>query len=198
MAEPADDATDLTKSAPTAAPAQPGKGTVAVQVSSLIGGAVIAVLAIIALVLGVLLGSARSDLSDLKAQDADNAKAGQIALDYAVGSATLNYQDVNAWVAELKAGTSPELSAKFDATGAKLEQIIIPLKWTSSATPITAKVMSHEGEVYQVAAFVDVSTTNAQNPDGLRNTVTYDITVDAGRDWKITDVGSTDGALPTK
>ncbi|MFD6393851.1 hypothetical protein [Nocardia sp. NPDC060259] len=194
MAEPADDATDLTKTPP----AQPGKGTVAVQVSTLIGGAVIAVLAIIALVLGVLLGSARSDLSDLKAEDADNAKAEQIALDYAVGSATLNYQDVNAWVAELKAGTSPELSAKFDATGAKLEQIIIPLKWTSSATPITAKVMSHEGEVYKVAAFVDVSTTNAQNPDGLRNTVTYNITVDAGQDWKITDVGSTDGTLPTK
>lgn len=194
MAEPADDATDLTETAP----AQPGKGTVAVRVSTLIGGAAIAVLAIIALVLGVLLGSARSDLSDLKAQDADNAKAEQIALDYAVGSATLNYQDVNAWVAKLKAGTSPELSAKFDATGAKLEQIIIPLKWTSAATPITAKVMSHEGEVYQVAAFVDVSTTNAQNPDGLRNTVTYNITVDAGKDWKITDVGSTDGALPTK
>ncbi|MBW0271256.1 hypothetical protein ATM97_10560 [Nocardia sp. MH4] len=196
MAEPADDATDPTE--PAAAPARPDKGTVAVQISSLIGGAVIAVLAIIAIVLGVLLGSARSELSDIEAQNADDAKAEQIALDYAVGSATLNYQDVNAWVAKLKAGTSPELSSKFEATGDKLEQIIVPLKWTSSATPITAKVMSHEGEVYKVAAFVDVSTTNAQNPDGLRNTVTYNITVDAGKDWKITDVGSTDGALPTK
>ncbi|MGS2808422.1 hypothetical protein [Nocardia sp. MW-W600-9] len=196
MAEPADDATDLTK--PAAAPARPDKGTVAVQISSLIGGAVIAVLAIIAIVLGVLLGSARSELSDMKARDADDAKAEQIALDYAVGSATLNYQDVDAWVAKLKAGTSPELSSKFAATGDKLQQIIVPLKWTSSATPITAKVMSREGEVYQVAAFVDVSTTNAQNPDGLRNTVTYNITVDAGKDWQITDVGSTDGALPTK
>ncbi|MEV0075993.1 hypothetical protein AB0H58_06240 [Nocardia neocaledoniensis] len=194
----ADDATDLTKPTAEPTPAQPGKGTVAVQISSLIGGAVIAVLAIVAIVLGVLLGSARSDLSEMKAQNTDDAKAEQIALDYAVGSATLNYEDVDAWVAKLKAGTSPELSKKFDATGDKLEQIIIPLKWTSSATPITAKVMSREGEVYKVAAFVDVSTTNAQNPDGLRNTVTYNITVDAGKDWKITDVGSTDGALPTK
>ncbi|MFD3428111.1 hypothetical protein ACFWVM_27150 [Nocardia fluminea] len=188
-----EDATDLTKT-----PATPDKGTVAVRVSSLVGGAVIAVLAILALVLGVLLGSARSEISDMKDQAAGNAKAEQIALDYSVGSATLNYQDVNAWVAKLKAGTAPELSKKFDATGAKLEQIIIPLKWTSTATPITAKVLSQEGEVYKVAAFVDVSTTNAQNPDGLRNTVTYNITVDAAQDWKITDVGSTDGALPTK
>lgn len=193
MAESNEDATDLTKT-----PATPTKGTVAVRVSSLVGGAVIAVLAIIALVLGVLLGSARSEISDMKDQAADNAKAEQIALDYSVGSATLNYQDVDAWVAKLKAGTSPELSNKFDATGDKLEQIIIPLKWTSTAAPITAKVLSQEGEVYKVAAFVDVSTTNAQNPDGLRNTVTYNITVDAGKDWKITDVGSADGALPIK
>ncbi|MFC9873951.1 hypothetical protein [Nocardia salmonicida] len=193
MAESNEGATDLTKT-----PAPPTKGTVAVRVSSLVGGAVIAVLAIIALVLGVLLGSARSEISDMKDQAADNAKAEQIALDYSVGSATLNYQDVDAWVAKLKAGTSPELSNKFDATGDKLEQIIIPLKWTSTATPITAKVLSQEGEVYKVAAFVDVSTTNAQNPDGLRNTVTYNITVDAGKDWKITDVGSADGALPIK
>ena len=193
MAESNEGATDLTKT-----PATPTKGTVAVRVSSLVGGAVIAVLAIIALVLGVLLGSARSEISDMKDQAADNAKAEQIALDYSVGSATLNYQDVDAWVAKLKAGTSPELSNKFDATGDKLEQIIIPLKWTSTAAPITAKVLSQEGEVYKVAAFVDVSTTNAQNPDGLRNTVTYNITVDAGKDWKITDVGSADGALPMK
>ncbi|MFI5502869.1 hypothetical protein ACIA5E_27770 [Nocardia asteroides] len=192
----ADDATDLTK--PAAPAAQPDKGTVAVRVSSLIGGAVIAVLAIIALVLGVLLGSARSQLSDLKAEQADDAKAEQVALDYAVGSATLNYQDVNAWVAKLKANTSPELSNKFDATGTKLEQIIVPLKWTSTAAPIAATVQSRDGEVYKVAAFVDVSTTNSQNPDGLRNTVTYNITVDSGQGWKITDVGSTDGALPTK
>ncbi|MFD3507360.1 hypothetical protein [Nocardia sp. NPDC058666] len=184
------DAPDLTKT--------PAKGTVAVRVSSLVGGAAIAVLAIVAVVLGVLLGSARSEVTDMRDQAADNAKAEQIALDYSVGSASLNYTDVNAWVGKLKAGTSPELSAKFDATGAKLEQIIVPLKWTSSATPITAKVLSHEDGVYKVAAFVDVSTTNAQNPDGLRNTVTYNITVDSGKNWQIADVGSADGTLPLK
>ncbi|MFC4124535.1 hypothetical protein [Nocardia rhizosphaerae] len=192
------DATDLTKPATEPTPPQPGRGTVSVQLSSLIGGAVIAVLAIAAIVLGVLYGSARADLSALRAQETDDAKAEQIALDYAVGSATLNFEDVDAWVGKLKAGTSPELANKFAATGDKLEQIIVPLRWTSSATPITAKVLSHEGQVYEVAAFVDVSTTNAQNPDGLRNTVTYNVTVDAGKDWQITDVGSTDGALPTK
>lgn len=188
MSEP-NEATDPTKT--------PATGTVSVKVSSLVGGAAIAVLAIVAVVLGVLLGSARSQISDTEAAAADDAKAEQIALDYAVGSATLNYQDVDAWVANLKAGTSPELSTKFAATGDKLEQILVPLKWTSSATPITAKVLSREGDAFQVAAFVDVSTTNAQSPDGLRNTVTYNITVDAAKDWQITAVGEDNSALPT-
>lgn len=55
-----------------------------------------------------------------------------------------------------------------------------------------------QGDVYKVAAFVDVNTNNAQNPDGLRNTVTYNITVDKSKNWQITDVGSVDGALPMK
>ncbi|MGW5453439.1 hypothetical protein [Nocardia sp. NPDC003979] len=188
----------MAEDATTTTPAAPGKATVAISVSSLVGGAAIAVLAVAVVVLGVLYGSARSDVSDLRAEAADDAKAEQIALDYSVGSATLNYQDVDAWVAKLKAGTSTELAGKFDVTGDKLEDIVVPLRWASTATPITAKVLEREGQVYKVAAFVDVSTTNAQNPDGLRNTVTYNITVDAGQDWKITDVGSADGALPMK
>ncbi|MFE3546038.1 hypothetical protein ACFXK0_24015 [Nocardia sp. NPDC059177] len=197
MSESETGETDLTKQTEQAAP-QPQKGTVALRVSSLIGGGVIAVLAIIAIVLGVLLGSARSDLSDRDAQAADDARAEQIALDYAVGSGTVNFQDYNAWLTNLKAGTSKPVADKFDAASPKLEQILSVLKWTSSATPIAAKVMSHEGEVYQVDAFVDVSTTNAQNPEPQRNTVLFTITVDAGQDWKITDVGGTDSMLPVK
>ncbi|MGW4634073.1 hypothetical protein [Nocardia sp. NPDC004415] len=196
MPDSTEGATDLTKKAE---PTEPQKGTVALRVSSLIGGGVIAVLAIIAIVLGVLLGSARSELSDRDAQAADDARAEQIALDYAVGSGNVNYQDYNAWLTNLKAGTAKPVADKFDAASPKLEQILAVLKWTSAATPITAKVISHEGDVYQVDAFVDVSTTNAQNPDPQRNTVLFTITVDAGQDWKITDVGGgTDGLLPVK
>ncbi|WP_336086427.1 hypothetical protein [Nocardia sp. SSK8] len=195
MPDSTEGATDLTKKAEQT---EPRKGTVALRVSSLIGGGVIAVLAIIALVLGVLLGSARSELSDRDAQAADNAKAEQIALDYAVGSGNVNYQDYNAWLTNLKANTSKPVADKFDAASPKLEQILAVLKWTSAATPITAKVISQEGEVYRVDAFIDVSTTNAQNPEPQRNTVLFTITVDAGQDWKITDVGGTDSMLPVK
>ncbi|WP_275106976.1 hypothetical protein [Nocardia arthritidis] len=36
---------------------------------------------------------------------------------------------------KLKANTADSLAAKFDATGPQLEQILLPLQWTSKATP---------------------------------------------------------------
>ncbi|MFI2478862.1 hypothetical protein [Nocardia xishanensis] len=65
-----------------------------------------------------------------------------------------------------------------------------PLRWTSSATPIAAKAMSDENGVYVVNAFLNVTSTSAQTPDGGMTTVTYKVTVNKGEGWKITDVGS--------
>ncbi|MFI6778485.1 hypothetical protein [Nocardia sp. NPDC050412] len=43
-----------------------------------------------------------------------------------------------------------------------------------------------------------MSSTNAQRPEGAQTTVTYNVTLDKSSDWKITDVGGVDGALPVK
>ncbi|MFX0573925.1 hypothetical protein [Nocardia nepalensis] len=173
-------------------------GTVSIRVSTVVSGAVIAALVIAVGVLAGLLWSARGDLADQKDQTAADKKAEQVATEYAVGAATVNYQDIPSWVAKLKANTVPQLANKFDATAPKLEQILVPLKWTSTATPITAKVMSDQGGIYKVDVFVNVSSTNAQSPEGAQTTVTYNVTLDKNTDWKITDVGGVDGALPLK
>ncbi|MEU8897899.1 hypothetical protein AB0C65_18700 [Nocardia sp. NPDC048505] len=179
-------------------PARPAGATVSLPVSSILLGALAALCLVLAVVFGFLWQSAKGDLDDQNARAADNRHAEQIATDYAVGAATVNYQDINAWIAKLKANTTPQLSNKFDATAPKLEQILVPLKWTSTATPITAKVISDDNGVYKVNVFVNVSSTNAQSPEGAQTTVTYNVTVDEKSDWKITDVGGVDGALPLK
>ncbi|WP_051161463.1 hypothetical protein [Nocardia brevicatena] len=61
---------------------------------------------------------------------------------------------------------------------------------------MTAKAMSEQGGVYKVNVFVNVTSTNAQALDGARTTVVYTVTLDESADWKITDVGEVDGALP--
>ncbi|UGT38830.1 hypothetical protein LTV02_22210 [Nocardia yamanashiensis] len=174
------------------------KRTVSLPVSTIALGAAGTVLVAAAGTFATLWISARGDLSDRDAQLADQRHAEQVATDYAVGASTINFQDYNAWVAKLKNNTSPQLANKFDATAPKLQEILLPLKWTSSATPISAVVAAENSGIYKVNVFLNVSSTNAQTPDGGQTTVTYNVTVDSGNDWKVTDVGGLDGALPLK
>jgi Mce-associated membrane protein len=155
-------------------------------------------LAIATVVFAVLWQGVRADLAQREAVVVDQGRAEQIATDYAIGAATVNYQNLDDWIGKLKANTTPQLGGKFDATASKLEQILVPLKWMSAATPITAKVMSENSGLYTVNVFVNVNSTNAQTPEGTQNTVTYTVTVDENSGWKITDVGGADGALPMK
>lgn len=187
---------DAAPTAPT--PDNNRPGTVSVQVSTIVRGAVIGALAIATVAFAALWWSARGDVADREAREAAAARAEQVATDYAVGAATVNYQDINGWVGKLKAGTTDQLASKFDSTAPKLERILVPLKWTSTASPVTAKVMSEQNGIYQVSVFVNVNSTNAQTPEGAQTTVSYSVTLDENSGWKITDVGGVDGALPLK
>lgn len=173
-------------------------GTVSIRFSAIVLGAAIIALVAATGVFAALWLSACGDLSDRDAAAAADRHAEQVATDYAVGASTINFQDYNAWVAKLKTNTSPQLANKFDATAPKLQEILAPLKWSSTATPISAVVTSDTGGVYKVNVFLNVNSTNAQTPDGGQTTVTYNVTVDSGAGWKITDVGGMDGALPLK
>ncbi|MGW5385869.1 hypothetical protein [Nocardia sp. NPDC003963] len=209
MAEHTDDAVHEPDKSPAAAgdpvtapgktaPAASRPGTVSISVAGLVRGAVLAVLAVAAIVFAVLYFTARGELADRDERAAADSRAEQLATDYAVGAATVNFKDLDAWIAALKQNTSPQLAGKFDDTAPKLEQILVPLQWTSTATPIAAKVMSEQDGVYQVNVFVNVTSTNAQNPDGTQTTVTYTVTIDENSGWQVTDVGGVDGALPMK
>ncbi len=182
---------------PTATAAREPRA-VSVRLSTVAVAGVIAALVVTAGVFGTLWLSARADADAMHSADADRTRAEQVATDYALGASNINFQDINAWLGKLKANTTPELSNKFDATAPKLEQILVPLKWTSTSAPITAKVESETAGVYNVNVFVNVTSKNAQTPDGGQTTVTYSVTVDRNADWKIADVGGLPGALPLK
>ncbi|QTI68983.1 hypothetical protein [Gordonia polyisoprenivorans] len=150
--------------------------------------------------LAVALGIVSTSLSDRneqiaaqQAQTADNAKAEQVALSYAKTAATMDYKSLDEWRRNLVAGTSPELTSKLSDAATSMEQVIVPLQWTSTAEPIAAQVTSQNGSVYVVRAFVAVSTKNAQAPEGVQSTATYTVTLDKSKNWLITDVG---GVVP--
>ncbi|MFF7940792.1 hypothetical protein ACFZC5_13855 [Nocardia gamkensis] len=127
----------------------------------------------------------------------DREHAEHVAQDYAVGAATVDFQNLDAWLVKLEAGTTAELTAEFEATAPTLREILTPLRWQSTATAIAAKVTSESGGKYVVSTFVNVISKSAQNSDGALTTVTYTVTIDENAGWKIVDVGGLDGAMPT-
>lgn len=195
----ADSAESTTSAEPDSAPARttatPGR-SLSISVRSL---AIAAVIVLLLAATGTFAGlwlSQRSEAASAESAAADTERAEQIALDYAVGAATTDYRDLSAWFDRLKENTSTSLAQKFDATAPQLQQILVPLNWQSNATPIAAMVSSHAGSIYEVDAFVSVSSTSKQAPNGATTTVTYSVTVDSADDWKVTDVGGLDGVLP--
>ncbi len=172
--------------------------TLSIRLSTVLYGAIAFALTATAITFGVLWASATAELRHRDAAEADRQHAQRVATDYAVGASTIDYRNIATWMTKLKAGTTAALAAKFDATGPALQQVLTPLRWTSTAAPIAATVTSQSGGSYQVDVFLDVNSTSAQTTDGARTTVTYRVTVDGESGWKISDVAGMTGALPVR
>ncbi|MBB4852898.1 Mce-associated membrane protein [Mycobacteroides chelonae] len=139
--------------------------------------------------------AAKSQLATSLDAASSRRQAEQAALNYAKGAAQMDYKNIPGWTKQLTANTTPELSKKLKDAAASMEQIIVPLQWTSAPTPITATTRSERDGVYVVNCFVSVITKNAQAPDGIQSTATYTVTVNKNDNWRITDVGGVDTAL---
>ena len=172
--------------------------SVSLSLRGLVAGAVIMLLIAAAATLGWLYIGARNQMHAQTVQSANDSRAEKIALDYAVSAATMDYKDLQAWKVKLVQGTSPELSGKLSDAGTSMEQVLVPLQWSSSARPLVAKVRSNTGGVYIVDSFVSVDTKTIQSPDPLQSTATYSTTIDSNNNWLITDVGGIGSALESK
>jgi Mce-associated membrane protein len=163
--------------------------SISIGVRSLALGAVIAVLVSGVAALAWLYIGAQRQLDAQATESTNSARAEKVALDYAVNAATMNYKELEPWKAVLVAGTSPELNGKLTEAAKSMEQIMVPLEWTSTAEPLVAKVRSSADGIYVVDCFVSVQTKTVQAPEALQSTATYSVTIDSNNGWQITDVG---------
>ncbi|BBY83425.1 hypothetical protein H7I53_25430 [Mycolicibacterium pulveris] len=169
--------------------------SIAITARGLILAVVIAALAVSASVFAWLFFDAQAELDQQAQSSENNARAEKIALDYAVDAAAMDFKDLNGWKVKLVAGTSPDLNDKLSEAASSMEQILVPLQWTSTATPLAAKVRSADGGVYVVDCFVSVQTKTVQSSDPLQSTATYSVVIDSDEDWQITDVGGIGAVL---
>lgn len=147
----------------------------------------------VAVVAGVGVGGWRlyettHQLNSMRADTSNRAHAEQVALDYATAAAQMDFQDLGTWKDRLTAGTTPELRDRLTQAATSMEQIVVPLQWSSTAQPITAKATPGENGVYAVDCFVSVFTSNAQAPEGIQSTATYKLSIDSTDDWVITEI----------
>jgi flagellar basal body-associated protein FliL len=178
---------------------QPGAAKqVSVSLRSLVIGVVIVALALATAVMTWMYFAERSALSASQQRAADRTHAEQIALDYAVNAAAMSYQKMPEWKDKLVQGTSQNLRQKLTEAATSMEQLLVPLEWSSTAKPLAAKVRSETNGVYVVDTFVSVLTKTTQTPDNLQSTATYSITVDGNAQWQITDVGGIGNVLGSK
>lgn len=154
------------------------------MVATIIVGLIAAVGATTWLYLG-----ANARLNAQARQAADKTHAEQIALDYAVNAAVMDFKDLGPWKQNLVKGLTPELKNKLAKAADAMEQILLPLQWSSTAKPIAAKVRSLDKGFYVVDAFVSVMTKTVQAAENLQSTATYSITIDSNNGWQISDVG---------
>jgi Mce-associated membrane protein len=132
---------------------------------------------------------AKHELAEQATKLGNTSHAEQVALDYAVNAAVMSYKDLGPWKQNIVKGTTPELADKLTKAAGAMEQIVMPLQWSSTAKPLAAKLRSENKGVYIVDAFVSVMTKTVQSPDELQSTATYAVTVDSNNAWKISDVG---------
>ena len=156
--------------------------------TAVLGTLIAGLLASVGLLTWLYIG-AKTKLDDEARQAANSSHAERIALDYAVDAAKINVQDLDTWKKNLVKGTTPELKEKLNGAARAMDQILLPLQWNSTATPLIAKVRSNANGIYVVDSFVGVQTKTVQTPDGVQSTATYSITIDSNHDWQITDVG---------
>jgi Mce-associated membrane protein len=172
--------------------------SISLSLRGLILGALIVALVVAVATLGWLYAGATHQIDAQAAQSANDAHAEKIALDYAVSAATMDFKDLQAWHVKLVAGTTPELTKKLSDAGTQMEQVLVPLQWSSSAKPLIAKVRSSQGGIYVVDSFVSVQTKTVQAPEALQSTATYSTTIDSHNNWLITDVGGIGSAMGPK
>ncbi|BBU21251.1 hypothetical protein [Mycobacterium xenopi] len=172
--------------------------SISLSVRSLVVAAVIAVLAGAVATLAWLYVGARGQLSAQASEAANDARAEKTALEYAVNAATMDVKDLQAWKVKLVAGTSPELNHKLSEAANSMEQILVPLEWSSTAQPLVAKVRSRSGGLFVVDCFVSVQTKTVQAPEPLQSTATYSVTIDSNNNWLITDVGGVGSVVGPK
>ncbi|WP_245672761.1 hypothetical protein [Aldersonia kunmingensis] len=177
---------------------KPGGGLRAALTKPWVVAVLVAALALVSVVSFWKMVDYRDDLDALRTTQADTEYAEQVAADYAVRAAAIDYRNFDPWFASLKSGVNGNMANQFATSEPALRDLLGQLQWVSTGSLVGSTIESQNDGVFVVKVFVDVKTSNVQSPNGVSTTALYPITVDSNAGWQITDISGGVAPIPGK
>lgn len=141
--------------------------------------------------------SLQTQLDAERSQNADALHAQQVAADYAVAAAHIDYRNFDPWFASLRRGVNDRLAGQFSSSEPALRDLLGQLQWTSTGSLVGSDITAQHDGKYEVQVFVDVTTSNVQSPQGVKTTALYPITIEKNG-WRISDISGGVAPIPGK
>ncbi|WP_194835617.1 hypothetical protein [Nocardia sp. XZ_19_369] len=171
----------------------PAKAAPEVQQRNTIGyvlGGLTVLLTVLGIVLGLSWQSAADDLSALRQQNADRAKAAEVAQDYTLRSLTYDHKNLPAFFDGVQRGTSDALRKRYDEVHDTLAKIMTEAQVVATGQVLGTTVDAQGNDQYSVTVLATQKTQNIQQPTPATVPNLLVVTVAKnGGDWQVVDYG---------
>ncbi|MFI9404729.1 hypothetical protein [Nocardia sp. NPDC052316] len=177
--------TDVTAAPPSETSNSPRRNSI----GYLLGGLAV-LLTVLAVVLGLSWQSAADDLSALRQQNADRAKAAEVAEDYTLRSLTYDHKNLPAFFDGVQRGTSDALRKRYDEVHDTLAKIMTEAQVVATGQVLGTTVDTQGNDQYSVTVLATQKTQNIQQPTPATVPNLLVVTVAKnGGDWQVVDYG---------
>ncbi|QBS39891.1 hypothetical protein [Nocardia sp. CS682] len=153
-------------------------------------GGLTVLLTVLGIVLGLSWQSAADDLSALRQQNADRAKAAEVAQDYTLRSLTYDHKNLPAFFDGVQRGTSDALRKRYDEVHDTLAKIMTEAQVVATGQVLGTTVDTQGNDQYSVTVLATQKTQNIQQPTPATVPNLLVVTVAKnGGDWQVVDYG---------
>ncbi|MBA4859193.1 hypothetical protein [Nocardia farcinica] len=130
------------------------------------------------------------DLDALRQQNADSARAAELARDYTLRSLTYDHRDVEAFFDAVRRDASDQLAQRYNEIHDTLSSIMTEAQVVATGEVVATAVEPAGNNQYTVTVFAKQRTQNIQNPEPVTAPNLLSVTVaKQGDTWKVADYG---------
>ncbi|WP_282779060.1 MULTISPECIES: hypothetical protein [unclassified Nocardia] len=156
-------------------------------------GVAAAVLGVLAVAFGVSWQHAAGDLNALRDDQADRARAAEVARDYTLRSLTYDYRELPAFFDAVRRDASAGLTQRYDDVHDTLATIMTEAQVVATGNVLGTSVEATGNDQFVVTVFATQRTQNVQQPEPVTKPNLLTVTVaEYDGTWQVVDYGPKD------